>query len=101
MNKNTVPPEGQNSEQTRDLAGSSSHDLLAVEGDVTQYVGQEWVKPNCYMEGGICSRPFSGYVSMQTSIGWLVLAKVEKVIAGPNRGQIRRTWMQATDFNEG
>lgn len=30
MNKNTAPPEGQSSEQTKDLAGSSSHALLAV-----------------------------------------------------------------------
>lgn len=78
-----------------------SCDLSAFGGDVTQYVGQEWVMPNCYMESGQegSSHPFGGYVAMRTSIGWLVLAKVEKVIDGPNRGQVRRTWMQASDFN--
>jgi hypothetical protein len=34
MSKKSVPPEGQNSEQTRGLAGSSSHVLLAVVDEI-------------------------------------------------------------------
>lgn len=34
MSKKSAPPEGQNSEQTRDLAGSSSHVLLAVVDEI-------------------------------------------------------------------
>jgi hypothetical protein len=76
--------------------------VCSAVGEVIEYIGQEWIVPDSYWVCGDGSAmvPYGGSAAIRTSFGWLVLAKVERVMSGPNRGEIRRTIMKASDFHQ-
>jgi hypothetical protein len=92
MSKKPAPPEGQNSEQTPDLAGSSSHDLFALvpfyNGDQESifFHGQEAANDD-YVNGRAFSKSLrfysadfrSGYQHEWTRLDEIRLANDERV----------------------
>jgi len=81
-------------ESATTLPAESATTLSGLGGnsETVRHIGYEWVRPKYYWESGDCRRTvvYGGAVAIQTNCGWLLLAKVQQVCDGPNRGAVRR-----------
>ena len=95
-------PEAAETVQTESIKAVDPAAICSAVGEIIETLGQEWIVPDSYWEcgSGAAMVPYGGSAAIKTSFGWLVLAKVERVISGPNRGEIRRTIMKASDFHQ-
>lgn len=67
-----------------------------MEWETVQTLGFEWVKPKAYWEDDC--QPYSGAVAITTSVGVLLLARIEEFRTGTTVG-IRRVVVTPEELN--
>lgn len=66
-------------------------------GEIVRVLGYEWVKPRSRWthDGEL----YKGAVAIETTAGWLILARVEQ-FWGADRGGVRRVMMKPEELGE-
>ena len=80
--------------EVTDTATSKRKEMIASVQTI-ETLGQEWVRPSAIWWGDN-ARPYTGSVAIETSHGWVLLAKVERVI---ETGEIRRVLIKPEELH--